>query len=185
MLMKRKSLFFLILFFLGFIASPALAARPAAKIAKPSESFKVGVYDMQRVMKESKVIQGYRRILEKDVGEKRKLYADKQEALKEMESRLRKDAGGMSLLERTQLGEKLAQGLKELQRLREDLDVELQKKDRELGQRVMKEVSGVIRDIGKKDHYAIIFEQSSSGIAYFDRVYDITTKLIKQYDAKE
>jgi outer membrane protein len=181
--MKRVLFMVLAVFFLIVLAAPSFAARPAKKGAGSTASLKVGIYDMQRIMKESKVIQGYRRILEKEVGEKRKVYTDKQESLKEMEEKLRKEGATMSLVERNQLGERLAQGLKELQRLREDLDIELQKKDRELGQRVIREISRVIQNTGEKGDFDIIFERSAAGVAYYNQTYDITKKIIQQYDA--
>lgn len=181
--MKRILTALFVVVFMCAFAAPSFAARSAKSAAKSTSSFKVGVYDMQRVMKESKVIREYRKIMEKEIEEKKKILAGKQEALIAIDDRLKKEGEKMPLAERRQLGEKLHQGLKELQRLREDLDIELQKKDRELGQRAMQEISKVVKAIGEREGFEIIFEKSAAGIAYLKGTHDITRQIIGQYDA--
>jgi outer membrane protein len=180
--MKRILTALLAIVFLCAPAVPSLAAKSSKQADRSTSSLKVGVYDMQRIMAESKVIREYRKLMEKEIEEKRNILAGKQEALIAMDDRLKKEGEKMSLSERQRLGEKLHQGLKELQRLREDLDIELQKKDRELGQRAMQEIAKVIRSIGEKEGYEIIFEKSAAGITYLKGKHDITRQIIRQYD---
>jgi len=83
------------------------------------------------------------------------------------------------------LTERLNNELKELRRLREDIDMELRKIDRELSQRAMREIGNVIGNLGKQENYSMIFERSMAGIAYFKDTFDITQRIIELYDAKK
>jgi hypothetical protein len=46
------------------------------------ETLKIGVFDLQKVMKESKVVQGYRQKIGKELESKKKLLAEKEESVK-------------------------------------------------------------------------------------------------------
>jgi len=71
---------------------------------------------------------------------------------------------------------------KELSRLRDDFREELQKKDFELTQQILKELESVIRIIGSKEGYSLIVEKTESGVIYGSDEVDITQKVITAYD---
>ena len=150
-----------------------------------AQALKIGVFDLQRIMRDSKTIQGYRKVLGKEIETKRKLFEEKQDSVRLIEDRLKRDDKTITPDERRRLGERLANESKELRRMREDLDAELQKIDRELSQRALKEIGDVINNLGKQDNYSMIFERSMAGIAYFRDTFDITQKIIDLYDAKK
>lgn len=148
------------------------------------ETTKIGIFDLQRIMRESKVIEGYRQSMMKEMEPKRKILLEKQESLRQIEERLKKDKG-LSPAERKSLEEKFANNLKELRRMAEDIDMEMRKKDLELTQKVLSELGEIIRQIGKKEDYTIILEKASAGVAYLKEGIDITDKILRIYDRRQ
>ena len=56
-----------------------------------AETLKIGIFDLQKVMKESKVVQGYRQKIGKELESKKKLLAEKEESVKQTEEKLKKE----------------------------------------------------------------------------------------------
>ncbi len=173
--MKRFSIIYLLI--LGMMAL-------GVSYLRAETSLKVGVFDLQRIMRDSKVIQEYRKTLGKEIETKRRLLAEKQDSVKLIEERLKKEEKGMPPDERKRLEERLAREARELQRLKEDVNMELQKIDRELSQRALREISEIIKNIARKEKYSIVFEKALAGIAYNEDSFDITQKIIESYDSK-
>lgn len=148
-----------------------------------ASALKIGVFDLQKIMKDSKVIQEYRKTLGKEIETKRRLLADKQDSVKFIEEKLKKDDKGISPDEKKRLEERLAREAKELQRLKEDVNLELQKVDRELSQRALREISEIVKNIAQKEKFSIVFEKALAGIAYNEDSFDMTQKIIEAYDA--
>jgi len=149
-----------------------------------AENLKIGVFDIQRVMKESKTAEGYRQKLVKEVESKKKAFDEKQDAIRQIEDKLKKDGQKLTAGQKKALEEKHANELKELKRMKEDVDVELQKADRELAQKAFQEIGDVIKKIADKENYTIIFEKNSAGIVHFKGTVDITEKIITLYDKR-
>jgi len=172
---KLLPLFFLIFVFIALDISYLRAQTP----------LKIGVFDLQRIMRDSKVIQGYRKVLEREIEAKRRLFSEKQESARLTEERLKKEDKGIQPEERKGLEERLTRELRELRRSKEDIDMELQRIDRELSQRAIREISDIIRNISQKEKYSMVFEKALAGIAYCEGSFDITLKIIETYDTQK
>ena len=168
--MKRLIIIVSILFCFMVVGSTCLYA----------QVLKIGVFDIQRIMKESKTIEGYRHELSKGIEAKRKPLSDKENSVRTLEDKLRKDGEKLSLNERRATEEKLANEVKELKRLREDIDIELQRMDRELTQKAFRDIGGVVKNIADKENYTIIFEKNAAGIVHVKDTVDITGKVLSQ-----
>lgn len=145
-----------------------------------AQALKIGVFEVQKVMRESKTIEGYRQDLMKQIEGKRKPLRDREESAKATEEKLRKEGEKLAANERRALEEKLANDAKDVRRLREDFEIEVRKMDTQLAQKALGTISGVIKNIAEKEGYTVIFERSAAGIAYFKDTVDITGKIIQQ-----
>lgn len=150
-----------------------------------AQAAKIAVFDIQKVMRESKKVQNYRAVLEKEIMAKRKLIAEKQDAIVVIEEKFKKDGDRIPLDERKRLQEKHANEMKELKRLREDIDLELKKIDRELTQRAIIEIGDVIRNLADKENYSVVFEKNTAGVVFLKESFNITGKIIEAYDGKK
>ncbi len=149
-----------------------------------AETLKIGVFDLQKVMKESKVVQSYRQKLGKEVESKKKLFTEKEESVKQTEEKLKKEGQKLSASEKKTLEEKLSNQAKELKRMNEDVNVEIKKMDRELTQQALKDIEGIIKKIASEENYTIIFERNAAGIVHLKESVDITSKIINFYDKR-
>jgi len=121
--------------------------------------------------------------LEHEINAKRVLLKQKQDGAVQIEERLKKERDKISPEEAIRLQERLTNELKELKRLKEDIDLELSKIDRELTLKAFKEINDTIRVISERESFSIVFEKSLAGVAYLADFLDITQKVIKEYDS--
>jgi outer membrane protein len=171
---RNYSMTLIIAVALFFVAASVQAAEP----------LKIAIFDLQKVIAESKTVDSYRQQLTKDTGAKNSLFSDKQNAIRQTDEKLQKDGTRLPVGERKSLEEKLKREMKELQRMKEDMELELKKADRELTERSLKEISKIVEQIYEKENYSIIFEKSRAGVIKFRNTLDITDQIIKAYDTK-
>ncbi len=155
---------------LAFTAVPVLA----------QQAPKIGVFDLQRIIRESKKVESYRQELLKNVEGKRRSLREKEEHVRVVEEKLKKDGQTISADERRSLEEKLAVEVRALRRLGEDFDLEIQKMDRELTRKALKDIDVVVRKIADKENYTIIFEKNAAGIVHVKDSVDLTARIVKE-----
>ncbi|MCX8110717.1 MAG: OmpH family outer membrane protein [Syntrophorhabdaceae bacterium] len=145
-----------------------------------AQSMKIGVFDLQKIIRDSKTIEGYRQEIVKSLEEKVKPIRTKEESLKNLEDKLRRQLQTLTLDERRDLEDKIANEVKEINRMKEDLDIAIRKMDRDLTQKAFKEIDAIVKNIAMKENYAVIFEKSRAGIAFSIEAIDITKKILEQ-----
>jgi len=145
-----------------------------------AQALKIGIFDVQKVMRESKTVEGYRQDLMKQIEGKRKPLKDREESARATEEKLRKEGEKLPLNERRALEEKFANDAKDIKRLREDFEIEVRKLDTQLARKALTMISDVVKNIAEKEGYTVIFERNAAGVAYVKDTVDITDKVIKQ-----
>jgi outer membrane protein len=179
--MKKVFCVGLIIFCWTIFASSILTAAESKSTPIP---IKIGIFELQRVMKDSKVIEGYRQQIGKEVDSKKILFTKKQEAARQLEDKLIKEIQKLSPGERASLEEKLATEVKELKRLKEDIDQEIQKMDRQLTQKAFQNIDEEVKKLAQKEKYTVIFEKNAGGVAYFHNSVDVTADIIGLIDKR-
>lgn len=170
-----KKLFVLVL---SFFILPAAINIPILS----AETLKIGVFDIQKIMSDSKTVDSYRRKLGKEIEAKKKVLLEKQETARQIDEKLRKEGQKMSSGDRKFQEGRLESEIRDLKRLKEDIDLDLQKMDRELTQKAFREIGDVVKKIADDEGYTIVFEKSAAGIIHFQNSVDITGKVIGHYD---
>ena len=168
------------IFFSTLIIMVALA--PAAQIASAAAT-KIGIIDMQRLLKESKAAQDLRGVFLMDLENKRNVLQAKESQVRKMRDDLRQGAKGKSAEEIQEAQEQLQEEVKALRRLKADLQEELKKKDMELTQQLIKEVREIVEAYKKKKKFTLILQRKS--VVAFDKSIDITGDIIKEFDKKK
>jgi outer membrane protein len=100
-----------------------------------------------------------------------------------MEDKLKKKEAGKTTGEFTEERENISREVKELKRLRDDMEEELKKKELELRRKLFTEIKGILDEFSKKEKYTIIFEKKEALV--FDESADITGRIIELYDGKK
>jgi outer membrane protein len=146
-----------------------------------AQSVKIGMIDTQKIMRESKAAKKARDILMKDLEAKRAKYKAEEDQARKLEEEFKKEAQGMTPETRKQKAENLEKEIKELGRLKSDLEEELRKRDAELTQNLLKGIYDVVKDFSKKEKFTVILEKRY--VVTADDAIDITDKIIQRYDA--
>lgn len=147
-----------------------------------SETLKFGVFDLQKVMNDSQSVKNYRKRYQDTLDEKKKPLVQKEEEARILKEKL--DQGKFTPQERTAKEDEFAQRIKELRRLKEDLDSDVAQMDRWLKGQVFKDLDAILKDLARKEGYTIIFEKNTAGIAYYSGSIDVTDKILSLYNKK-
>ncbi|NIX16011.1 MAG: hypothetical protein GWN11_09070 [Candidatus Dadabacteria bacterium] len=164
-----------VLAFMVFSISGAMFADAATKI---------GYIDLQSVIQNSKAGKAAKSSFEAEFNKKRQIIENKAKVLAQEEQEFINQSALMDSEAKKRRAEELNKKKKELARLRDDFRDELQKKDFELTQKILKELESVIKNIGTSEGYSLIVEKTESGVIYGNDTVDITQKVIKAYDQK-
>ena len=171
--MKRFTLF------LVMAMALVLPARPA-----PAADFKIGIVDLQRALNESS---SGKKAKDQFKGEFEKMQDGlkrEKETLDRLKEDLDKKSAVLSDDQRKTKMEDFERRRRDLRRKLEDSDAELRKKDQELTGSILKDMAVVIQEIGEREGYTVILENSSSSVLYGSKSIDITDSVIKAFDAK-
>ncbi len=150
-----------------------------------SESIKIGYVDLQKVIGNSQAGKSAKSSFENEFKSKRDIIEQKARALEKMKQDFIKNSTVMNETTRKQKAEQIEKQEKDLGRTREDFREELQKKDLQLTQKIVKDIDGIMKEIGKEEGYSIILERTESGIIFANPKIDITDKIIEAYDSKQ
>jgi len=176
-----KSLFLVIsLFVMMVLTLPAWAA--PARGTGGSVGGKIGLVDMQRLLRDSKNARNVRAAFLKDVEKKQAAIKAQEEELRKLEAEFNRLAPG-ALDDRKKKAEQLKKEVRELQHLREDAEAELKRKDAEITQKVIGEIMQVIRNYARNERFTLILDRMA--VITADESVDITERIIKLYDSQK
>jgi outer membrane protein len=156
------------------------AAAPGA-----AADIKVGIVDLQRALNESKA---GKRAKEQFKGEFERLQnslKSEKDQLDRMKDDLEKKSVVLKDDQRQQMAEEFDRKRRDLRRRLEDSDADLRKKDSELTGAILRRLADVIQEIGARDNYTVILENSASSVLYGSKSVDLTDEVIRTFDAKE
>ncbi len=147
---------------------------------EPQPGVKIGVFDMQKIIRESKTVGAHRQQFLQNVQARRKPLQDRENLIKTLDEKLKKDGRIMSATDRKVFEEKLAGEIKDMRRMKEDFDAEVAKMDRELMQKVFSEIGGIVKTIAEQENYDVIFDAYRAGIVHYRNTIDITGKILER-----
>jgi outer membrane protein len=72
--------------------------------------------------------------------------------------------------------------VRDVRRLVDDLQAQLQKKEDALLQKVLQDVAGLIQRLGKDRGFSVVLERQRAGVLYNANDADLTDEVLKAYD---
>lgn len=171
--MKRKKALGLFIICLSFGITYTLWARPV----------KVGVVDIQRVLRDSQVVREDREAFLQNIKTKSIFLENRGKELLKREEEIRKLPARTPPKERQEQLDKLKNDVRELKYLREDLEEELKRKEAEIGGKHIREILQLIRNYARDEGYTTIIDRGA--VIAADEDLDITATIIKLYDNKK
>jgi outer membrane protein len=165
-----RRFFVLAVFMTLFFAVPALAA----------DGMKIGFINLQRALVESDAGKKAKADLEAIETSKKGILEEKIKAMKKLEAELTTQASVLKADTKKAKEEELEKIQRDLQRLVADVRAEIQKKETELTDAILKNISDIVDEIAQEQDYAIIL--SSQTIVNAKKEFDITDLVIKKYN---
>jgi outer membrane protein len=151
-------------------------------LALRAQSLNIVYIDLQRVMLESEKGKEARKSLTDEAEKLKKSLDAKQDELQKLKDSMEKQGAMITPEARAEKDKQYQAKLKDYQRLANDYQGELQQKDMEFTQRILKELEDVVKSMGEKERYSMVLEKSQAGILYGSPSLDITTKVIGLYN---
>jgi outer membrane protein len=148
-----------------------------------SQGTKIGVIDLQMVISNSRAGKAAKSAFEAEFKQKQQIIESKSKQLDAMKNEFIQNGPVMNEATRKQKADQIDMLDKELQRSRADFRDELQKRDYELLGKILKDLDGILQNIGKSEGFTIIIEKTEAGVIYEAPTVDITQQVIKAYDA--
>lgn len=143
---------------------------------------KVGVVDLQRCLNDSKMGKRYKAEFTAEAERMKAELEREEDVLKGLREELEKQ--GMILSE-TARGEKERAYRERVDAFKEKFQQSqqvLQRRDQELTRRILRDLQGVIRELGETGGYALIVERGEGGVLYTPAQADITDEVVRRYD---
>ncbi|MDB4470675.1 OmpH family outer membrane protein [Deltaproteobacteria bacterium] len=144
---------------------------------------KIGYVDLQKAISLSKAGVKARAEIAEQFKKYQEEFNAKREALEKTKVELEKQAVLLSDSAKAQKERSFQQDIKDLQRFEKDAKEELQQKDSDQTQLVLRGMLEVLEKLGADGGYQLILEKTQSGIFYADQSIDLTDELIKAFDA--
>ena len=148
------------------MASPATA-----------EAIKIGVVNAAKVLEEAPQMETARKKLEKEFAPRDQELVELQKSVRNLEEKLTRDGDIMSDVERRNMERDIRSRTRELKRLQDEFNEDLNLKRNEAFDRIRRKVLEVVNAIGKKENFDLIV---NDGVLYASERIDITNTVIKQ-----
>jgi outer membrane protein len=169
------------------IASALVAGAVALGLAGGADAAgtRVGYVDVQKVIVRSLAGLAAREQLEKDKAAMQKDVDARKAEVEKLRDELDKKGLVLSADSRREKEETLQRKVRDLRRMAEDLEKELQRKEQLATQKILQELTGLIEKVGKDRGFLLIVERRSAGVIYADPEADMTDEVIKLYDQEK
>ncbi len=146
------------------------------------DALKIGCIDFQRVLNESDAGKKAKADLEILVKSKQTTIDEKGKMIEKMKADLEKQASVLSAEAKKSKEEELEKGLREYQRLVQDSQTEVKKKELELTDVIIKDMRQLVEKMGEEGGYTLIMEKTGGMVLYSTKDIDLTDAVIKRYN---
>ena len=146
---------------------------------------RVGYVDVQKVIVRSLAGVAAREQLEKDKVTMQKDVEARKAELDKLRDELEKKGLVLSVDAKREKEETFQRKVRDLRRLADDLEKELQRKEQQATQKILQELTGLVEKVGKDRGFLLIVERRSAGVIYADPEADVTDEIIKLYDQEK
>src|SRR4029453_3088463 len=156
------------------VGGTAGAQTPAPARATPASNGRVAIVDIQRILARSVAGAAAREQLEKDKATMQRQLDGHKTELEKMRDELEKKGQLLSADARREKQDALDRKVRDVRRLVDDLQAQLQKKEDALLQKGLQDVAGLIQRLGKEKGYAVVLERQRAGVLYASGDSDLT-----------
>lgn len=146
-----------------------------------SAETRIAVVDIQRLETESDAGLAAKEAFSKEVEARSKVVSAREESLRLLENEYLKSREGLTPQQRSEREERLTREARDIKRLRDDTNEELQKKGVDLRSRNLAEIVAVVRKAAEDGKYTLVIDKRQA--VYAPDSIDITQKVLNMYNA--
>ena len=150
--------------------------------AMGAETFKVGVFDMQKFQKKSKAFQGVRSELKKKFDAMQQKLEQEKINLQKIDEEFRKQSMMLSLDAQHGKKQELEKKGRYYKYLRDDFAQEMKASEMEATREVTKELGKIMEKIAEQKGFSLILGRRTVGLIYYDDALEITDQVTEAYD---
>jgi Skp family chaperone for outer membrane proteins len=163
------------------LAALALVGSTASAQAPAAAGLKLGKFDKQRVVDESKLGTGAKARFEKLQASRETEVEDKRKAYEALQKAYEQQEGVLSEEKKLERQRELARSRDELQSSAGNADRDLQRAYQQALVEIVQKLDPVIEDFAKAEGYDFLFDQTQ--FAFAKEAYDVTDKIIAKLNA--
>lgn len=149
--------------------------------SRAADAVKFGSIDVKKVLNESEAGKKAKSDLEALIKTKQSTIDEKGKAIEKLKSDIEKQASVLSADAKKSKEDELEKSLREYQRIVQDSQAEIKKKEAEFTDTILKEIRDLIEKIGEEEGYSLIIEKGM--VLYSNKGIDVTDSVLKKYDA--
>ncbi len=168
-------------FYLCFLIFVFCASAAPANVR--AQDIKIGVINMQQVVRGSEAGKKAEKQLRKKFEAIQKKLKAKQEKLKAFKKEIDQKASLMNEESRIKKQRQLQRQFAEYKQDEEDAKIEMQQAEAKLMEPIVKQLEKVVTKMGKDEKFTLILEKNMPGMYYISPDIDITQKVIKKINA--
>ncbi len=147
-----------------------------------AQAIKVGVIDMQRFQRNSKLFQQTQAQMKKKFDGMQQKLDEQKNAIVKLEDDLRKQGMMLSLDAQEEKRRDLEKKRRQFKFQQEDYTQEIKDAEIEAIQKIVKELEKIVKKIGENEKYTLILEKRALGLLYYNETIDITDRVTQAYD---
>ena len=168
---------------LGLAVSSAFAQAPGPSAAPTAPAnHRIAYIDVQRVLARSSAGVAAREQLEREKAGMQREMEGKRQELDKLRDELEKKGSLMTADARRDREEAMERKRRDATRLADDFQRELGRKEQQLAQKVLQDITTVIERVGKQKGYYLVLERRGAGVLFSAPEADLTDEIIKAYD---
>jgi outer membrane protein len=154
-------------------------------LGSAEEKIKFAYVDLQKALIESEAGKKAKEKFQAQVTKLQSGLEKQKSEIEKLKADIEKKASVLREEERRSMEREYQRKFTVLQQDYKDSQAELQQKDNELTAEILKDLSEVIQEIGRKEGYTLILEKANGVLLYANAAIDITPKVIANYNAKQ
>jgi len=165
--------------FVVVLAAALLAFAPAAQAEA-----KLGFFDLKKVLSEIEDAKAAKSKLQRDFEAKQKQLDSEREGIEKLRTEFEQKAPVLSQTAKEQLAMELQNKAIKAQQLYVELQGDLADKERAALSDVFAKLEPVVREVATAEGYTFIFEKNETGLYIGPDEHDLTSQVIRRYNAK-
>lgn len=150
--------------------------------AFPADTVKIGYVDLRLALNESDAGKKAKLELESLIKTKQAVIDEKGKTIEKLKGELEKQVSVLSSEAKKSKEDEIERNVRDYQRLVQDSQNEVKKKETDLTGSILKEIRDVVEKVGKEEGYSLILENFEGIILYSRKDLDITDKVVKTYN---